>query len=174
MIPRIDWTCVQFWNGSYGGTGNFGDNPMFVDPFGPDGIRGTRDDDLRIQRNSPCKDTGDNNSVPEDAGDLDGDGNIFEPTPLDFAGEPRFRCDLGGGVTGVTLRVDIGAHEFQPPPCVANFNDDCELDIFDFLAFQTAFVSGDPRADLDHSTGIGVFDIFDFLAFQNHFVAGCP
>jgi Right handed beta helix region len=172
--PRIDWSCVQLWDGSFGGTGNFGDNPMFVDPFGPDGIRGTEDDDLRIQRNSPCQETGDNIAVPQDAGDLDGDGNVFEPTPLDFAGEPRFRCDLGRGARATTLRVDVGAHEFQPPRCVANFNDDCELDIFDFLAFQNAFVLRQPRADIDQSTGVGVFDIFDFLAYQSQFVVGCP
>lgn len=172
VIPRIDGSCVQYWDGSYGGIGNFGDNPMFVDPFGPDGIRGTQDDDLRIDRNSPCKNAGDDDAVPEDIGDLDGDGNTFEPTPLDFALVPRFRCDIGSGAP--VADVDVGAHEYQPPPCVANFNDDCDLNIFDFLAFQTAFVAGDPRADLDHSTGVGILDIFDFLTFQSRFANGCP
>ena len=32
------------------------------------------------------------------------------------------------------------------------------------------FVLRDPRADLDHSTGVGVFDLFDFLEFQRLFV----
>jgi V8-like Glu-specific endopeptidase len=62
-------------------------------------------------------------------------------------------------------------------PCACNFdtstgNNTC--DIFDFLAFQNAFVGGKPCAcDIDTSTGQGVCDIFDFLAFQNAFVAGC-
>ena len=48
-------------------------------------------------------------------------------------------------------------------------------DIFDFLAFQTAFVTANPCAcDLDITTGPGVCDVFDFLSFQNGFVSGCP
>ena len=56
-------------------------------------------------------------------------------------------------------------------PCVADFDGDGVLTIFDFLAFQTAFDMGDARADID---GDGSFTLFDFLAFQNLFVAGCP
>jgi probable HAF family extracellular repeat protein len=49
------------------------------------------------------------------------------------------------------------------------------LDVFDFLCFQNAFVSGDPYAcDCDTSTGPLVCDVFDFLCFQDAFVAGCP
>jgi len=49
------------------------------------------------------------------------------------------------------------------------------LDIFDFLCFQNAFVSGDPYAcDCNTATGPGVCDMLDFLCFQNAFVAGCP
>jgi glucose/arabinose dehydrogenase len=60
------------------------------------------------------------------------------------------------------------------PPCYP----DCDtssgqnvLDIFDFLCFQDAFVSGDPYADC---TGEGTLDVFDFLCFQDAFVTGCP
>jgi len=45
------------------------------------------------------------------------------------------------------------------------------LDIFDFLCFQDAYVSGDLYADCDGSGGL---DVFDFLCFQNAFVVGCP
>ena len=49
------------------------------------------------------------------------------------------------------------------------------LDIFDFLCFQNAFVTGSAAAcACDVSTGPPVCDIFDFLCFQNAFVAGCP
>ena len=54
--------------------------------------------------------------------------------------------------------------------CRADMNGDGSLDIFDFLEFQNAFASGDPRADFD---GDGQLTIFDFLAFQNAFAQGC-
>ena len=54
--------------------------------------------------------------------------------------------------------------------CLADLDGDGSLTIFDFLAFQNLFDSGDPRADFD---GDGSLTIFDFLAFQNAFDAGC-
>ncbi len=54
--------------------------------------------------------------------------------------------------------------------CRADLDGDGELTIFDFLAFQNLFDSGDPLADFD---GDGDLTIFDFLAFQNEFDAGC-
>ncbi len=55
-------------------------------------------------------------------------------------------------------------------PCQADLDGDGMLTIFDFLAFQNLFDSGDPLADFD---GDGSLTIFDFLAFQNAFDAGC-
>ncbi|UYV13344.1 MAG: hypothetical protein NCW75_03445 [Phycisphaera sp.] len=55
-------------------------------------------------------------------------------------------------------------------PCRADFDLDGELNIFDFLAFQNAFVTGDPMADFDFD---GELTLFDFLAFQNRFDQGC-
>ncbi|MEO1008571.1 MAG: GC-type dockerin domain-anchored protein [Planctomycetota bacterium] len=55
-------------------------------------------------------------------------------------------------------------------PCVIDFEPDCVLDIFDFLAFLNLFTSGDPAADLDAN---GILNLFDFLAFQTRFAAGC-
>ena len=54
--------------------------------------------------------------------------------------------------------------------CVPDFNGDGNLDILDFVAFQDAFVAGDPAADID---GDGSLSILDFVAFQNAFNAGC-
>ncbi|UYV14167.1 MAG: hypothetical protein NCW75_07705 [Phycisphaera sp.] len=54
--------------------------------------------------------------------------------------------------------------------CRADLDGDGSLTIFDFLAFQNLFDSGDPLADFD---GDGDLTIFDFLAFQNEFDAGC-
>ncbi|MFI4883058.1 MAG: GC-type dockerin domain-anchored protein [Phycisphaerales bacterium JB064] len=54
--------------------------------------------------------------------------------------------------------------------CQADLDGDGSLTIFDFLAFQNLFDSGDAMADFD---GDGSLTIFDFLAFQNAFDAGC-
>ncbi|UCC99249.1 MAG: hypothetical protein JSW66_05045, partial [Phycisphaerales bacterium] len=93
--------CVQGWTGKLGGTGNFADNPMFIDPNGPDGKIGTIDDDMRLSHGSPCINVGDNSSLPPDTLDLDSDGDSNEPIPFDIDGKPRIK----GGI------VDIGAYE---------------------------------------------------------------
>lgn len=111
----IDHSLIQGWTGLLGGVGNIGGDPMFFDPLGPDSVAGTADDDLRLQRGSPCVDAGDNAAVPADAFDLDGDGDTAEPTPLDFAGRPRFVNDPLALDTGLGERpiVDMGALERQ-------------------------------------------------------------
>ncbi len=55
------------------GNGNIGDDPQFIDAFGPDNITGTADDDLDLSAGSLCIDTGDNDAVALDTADLDGD-----------------------------------------------------------------------------------------------------
>ncbi|UYV13450.1 MAG: hypothetical protein NCW75_03995 [Phycisphaera sp.] len=55
-------------------------------------------------------------------------------------------------------------------PCKADLDGDGELTLFDFLAFQNLFGTGDVAADFD---GDGELTIFDFLAFQNLFATGC-
>jgi|GEM_PF-4725423 len=66
----------------------------------------------------------------------------------------------------LVIEPSVGAE-----PCYADFDGDGELTIFDFLAFQNAFVDGTLAADCD---GDGGMSIFDFLCFQNAFAAGCP
>ena len=48
----------------------------------------------------------------------------------------------------------------------ADINEDCELSILDFVAFQNLFQAGDPKADFN---GDGNLDILDFVAYQNAF-----
>jgi len=57
---------------------------------------------------SPCKDTGENASLPPDAGDLDWDANTVEPVPY----------DLGLLLRIHSTTVDMGAYEFfvELPP----------------------------------------------------------
>lgn len=89
--------------------GNLGDDPVFVDPRGADGIEGTDDDGLWVAESSPAIDAGKNTSLPADSLDLDGDGNLLEALPIDNAGSPRV-WDTGEGSPGGT--VDMGAYEF--------------------------------------------------------------
>jgi len=98
--------CIEGgWNGECS-TNNIASDPQFVNPDGPDGIPGTPDDDYRLHFTSPCIDEGDALDLPADITDVDGDGDIDEPIPLDLAGGTRV---LGTG-------VDMGAYEFAPPP----------------------------------------------------------
>ncbi len=97
------------WTGATG-TGNINADPQFVDAFGPDGIVGTEDDDLRLAPASPCIDVGDNTGLPSDTLDLDGDGDTTEPLPLDLDRNPRI---VDGDADG-TPTVDMGAYELGP------------------------------------------------------------
>ena len=114
-IPTVNYSCVDGgWTGA-GGQGNISINPLFVDAFGPDGVAGTLDDDLRIAKSSPAIDAGDTTALPADTADLDGDGDTSEPLPLDLAGNPRVVDDLqtpDSGVPGLLGVVDMGAYEF--------------------------------------------------------------
>jgi len=64
------------------------------------------------------------------------------------------------------MRVNVSAVS----GCAADFDGNGLLNIFDFLAFQTAFSNQDPAADFDDN---GLFNVFDFLAFQTAFGTGC-
>ncbi len=89
-------------NPSDGGNG-WGDNPdtPHVDESANDDYG-----DLRILRDSPAMDTGNNALLPADTLDLDNDGDTSEPIPFDLGGSPR----IFNGT------VDIGAYEYQLSP----------------------------------------------------------
>ena len=112
-IPKISYSDIQ--QGGYSGTGNIEADPEFVDPDGADDIVGTLDDDLRLQPTSPAIDAGDNGALPADTLDLDEDGDIDEPLPLDLDGYPRCVDVTGIPDTGVGPGpiVDMGASEAQ-------------------------------------------------------------
>jgi len=76
--------------------------------------------------------------------------------------------DAGLGFGGVSILTNNFAS--GPPPCFPDFNDDGALNVFDFVAFQTAFQSGDLAADCNAD---GNLDVFDFVCFQQAFGAGC-
>ena len=55
-------------------------------------------------------------------------------------------------------------------PCDADCDGNGELNILDFVCFQTLFQSGDDSADCDAS---GELNILDFVCFQTAFQIGC-
>ncbi len=99
----VNYCCIQSWTGQWPGAGNTYQDPLFVDDDGRDARAGTEDDDLCLRRRSPCIDKGDNNALPRDSFDLDGDKNLAEPIPFDYAGNPRVSNNV----------ADLGAIEFQ-------------------------------------------------------------
>ncbi|MBM4459004.1 MAG: hypothetical protein FJ011_14795 [Chloroflexi bacterium] len=97
-------------DGGWPGAGNLDADPLFMDADGADNLYGTADDDLRLRRDSPALDIGDNAEVPADTADLDRDGDTAESVPRDLDGLPRFASPAPGSLPP----VDLGAYETQP------------------------------------------------------------
>jgi hypothetical protein len=100
--------------------------------------------------------------------------DVSEPTEVVFETQThRFDVWVDRDTSESASRLDElteGRATILVVPCRADFDLDGELNIFDFLAFQNAFVAGDPLADFDFD---GELTLFDFLAFQNRFDRGC-
>lgn len=98
------------------GAGNVDSDPRFADPSGPDNDPFSPfDNDYHLRASSPCIDAADNSAVPADAFDLDSDGNLTEPVPIDLDAQPRFidipaTVDTGNGTAPI---VDMGCYERQ-------------------------------------------------------------
>jgi len=105
-VVVVDHSVVQGWDGSLPGVGTFDADPLFRDPLGPDGIAGTLDDDLGLERDSPCVDTASDAS--------------YSGLGVDALGRNRFvdslGCDGGG-------RLDRGAIERQVVDGTTEFCD---------------------------------------------------
>ena len=117
----INYSCIEGWSGAFGGVGNIGDDPIFVDADGPDRVAGTEDDDLRLQFGSPCIDAGDNGAEVSCLSELDG---------LDRRWDDPDTRDTGAGRPPI---VDMGAYEFASMPIALDCNDNglsdlCELE----------------------------------------------
>ncbi len=91
-VPLVSFSDVE---GGFVGTGNINADPMFVNQ-----AKG----DLRLTLGSPCINTGSNDLLPADTGDLDRDGDTAEVLPLDLDARDR----IGNNI------VDMGAYEFVP------------------------------------------------------------
>jgi hypothetical protein len=83
----IDRCCLEGWTGALGGSGNFGSDPLFVDP-----VSGRYD----LQLASPCVEAGDPGYVPAAGFERDVAGN----------------CRVLDAQLDRTPALDLGAHEF--------------------------------------------------------------
>ena len=137
--------------------GNIELDPMFVDADGADDVAGTEDDDLRLQSGSPCIDRGDTAALPADAADLDGDGDVVEPTPLVLDGHARVLCG----------KVDMGAYEWG----IGDRECDQDVDLDDYASY-VGCVTGPVAEELSLGCepfdfdGDGDSDFHDFGGFQ--------
>ena len=115
--PLLNYCTVQDWTGGWGGTGNNGSDPVFVELPSPgtDGLWGTADDDygdLRLSTGSPAIDSGNSAALPLDTLDADGDGDTEELVPIDLDGNPRFVDNPNAPNTGpYDPPVDRGPYE---------------------------------------------------------------
>lgn len=108
--------------GGYAGTGNINADPRFVDPN-----RG----EFRLQPDSPCIEIGDNAATDLPAIDLDG--------------QPRI---VDGDCDDIDV-VDMGAYEFSLT-YLGDFDDNCQVDFFDFSILGTAWRTKPSDAQWNH------------------------
>lgn len=141
--------CIQGWDGSIFGIGNFSADPLFIG-----------DGDFRLSPGSPCIDAAYAAVLPADIHDLDHDGDTTEHLPVDIVGGLR--------IAGPAL--DLGAYESAPHACAADYNTDSRLDSQDFFAFLNDFFLAASRADFNRD---GVVNSGDFFSYMNAFFAGC-
>lgn len=169
----VNNTSVQAWDGSWPGNGADGLDPQFVAPRGADDLWGTEDDNLALDPNSPCIDAGDSLLVPADHSDLDQDGDVFEPVPVDKVGIRRMIDDINAPnlIANGMVPVDQGAFEYVAE---GDMNCDGLLDAFDIEPFITAlltpqdYVLQQPQcyfmlADLNNNDLVEAADIDPFI-----------
>ena len=160
----VNYSCIQGWTGHLGGIGNIGDDPLFAEADGADNEVGTEDDNLRLLGGSPCLDVGDNNAIPLDTIDLDGDGDVNEPIPFDLDGNTRIINDS----------VDMGAYEGPKQGFLLNttlvtvaegqtamFTVALAMEPLGTVEVTVAVESGDPDITVE-SGALLIFDSFNY------------
>ncbi len=145
---------------------NLDDDPLFdrlPDP-GVDGLwDGVNDDygDLHVASLSPALDAGDNDAMIADSTDVDCDGNVFETTPFDHDGNPRFVddpvVDSGNGIAPI---IDMGAYESGPLDGLRIFVDIDATGANDGSSWQDAFSDLQDALDAAVGTSCGSIEIW--------------
>ncbi|MBN2019040.1 MAG: hypothetical protein JW749_02310 [Sedimentisphaerales bacterium] len=139
----VNNSCIQYYvPGVYwDGGNNNGEDPQFVnpnDPEGPDDIPGTTDDGLRVGLNSPCINTGNNNSVPPE-------------TIKDIKSYARFN----------DVAVDMGAYEYGDLDINQDSDSDGMPDWFEFRYNLDPENDGDAGLDGDLD---GLLNLGEYVA----------
>ncbi len=171
--------CIIQGYGTHG-HGNHSRDPRFIDELGPDGVRLTGDEDLRVRYHSPARDTALMGLLPHDYTDLDADGDIFEPIPVDLSHQARI----------LNRSLDIGPYEICPADMTGSSLPgdptydipDGDIDADDWFFFLDVFSLIDERADFtgssnpdDPTWGIpdGNIGVDDYFFFLDAFARGC-
>ncbi|MCK6483187.1 MAG: right-handed parallel beta-helix repeat-containing protein [Phycisphaerae bacterium] len=176
----VTWSCVQGVFEAIPGEdppdpadfpGCIDANPLFVDADGADNVPGSLDDDFHLQPASPCIDAGNNAALPTDTPDLDGDGNVGEPIPIDLDGGARraddpARPDTGQGSPPI---VDMGVFE-RRIIVAGDIDADGDVDDADRVLFVAVLLGQDSdpqhvaRADFTGDSLADGDDVRPFLA----------
>lgn len=140
---EVTFSAVQ---GGYPGQGNIDEDPMFVDP---------EQSDYRLAMGSPCIDSGSN-------------GAVLRLGPSQLAmGDHDGRMRIWDGDADGIAAVDMGAHEFGPPPFVGDVFMDSRVNHLDLFRFQQVWKEeGEgflPEADQDGDRAIGASDLVILL-----------
>ncbi len=129
VTPAVTHCLIE---GGFAGTGNFDADPIFrrAPSPGADNLWGTADDDfgdLRLAAASPCLDR------------ADGTAALLAGAVSDMHGCPRDVNDPGApdGGTGLSLTIDLGAHERRAPITVSSVGGD-------FPTIQAAINAAEP------------------------------
>lgn len=147
----INYSCVQGLSGGWGGTGNIGGDPRFVDLSSAD---------IRLLPGSPCIDAASNPAGPPGIlGDVNNNGRYWDDPAT---------VDTGVGPAPI---IDMGAAEFGE--CRADLNGDRTIEIRDLalLLGQFGLNGSGLRADLDGDQDV---DLADLSAILINFASDCP
>jgi len=158
LSPVLRHNCVyDNQAGDYSGTASPGTGDISIDPnFINWEIR-----DYHLSHDSHCIDAGDNNSIPEDSTDLDGDGDISELIPYDLDGLPRV---TDGDCTSTEI-VDMGAYELLR----SDINSDKSVDFVDISRLGSFWKETDcgvcDGADLTCDGNVDFDDLRQLVAY---------
>lgn len=166
---EITYSCVQ---DGWPGDGNISLDPLLMaDP----------DAGYRLLPGSPCIDAASNAAFPADSADLDGDGDVSEPLPLDVLRRARFIDDPATQEpVGIPPPVaDMGAAEYQAADehCPADWNRDGRVNSFDLSAYLSAWLAGQTdgiwMTDINADGRLDSKDISAFLMQWMSETGGC-